>query len=214
MFHQTTSPLCWRRIVFTKSGFAVVLIACFLANASAQSGSSKRLAEVKVFAVDGFGMALRNTTVDAFVDESGHDLVRLFPRDRGTDVPYGRYRISVQANGPYRESTFDVEVNSPSVIITAALEAIGLIDNERVTGRLRGRLEGFTVEASSVWCKASGVYSHAQFESRLGPDWAFDFGEVPSGVYILSCTSSGELFVVRPLSVVPGLDPINVRFQR
>jgi hypothetical protein len=190
---------------------ALALITATLAMSEAQTGNPKELANVTVIAVDGIGTPLKNAIVDAFVDEQGRDLVRLFRKDRGVDVPYGKYRISVQANGPYREATLDVEVNLPEVIITASLEDRGLVDNARLTWHFRGRLVGFHVDSRSVWCKASGLYSRLQYESTLGSGLQFDFGDVPRGVYILSCTESGTVFHSRPVTVKPEMDFLIIR---
>ena len=55
---------------------------------------------------------LPNPTVDSFVDQFGHDYVQLFSGDHALRVPFGRYRMAVQANGDYLEARFDVDINS------------------------------------------------------------------------------------------------------
>ncbi len=170
------------------------------------------IAEVVVTAVDGFGTPLTNTTVDSFVDENGHDWVKLFPRDRGAGIPFGKYRISVQANGGYEEATFDIEVNLPHVAITACLEGIGLIDNVRPSGRLSGQVVGIPVGLHIDSCKASGVYSRIQYESPVSPTHEFDFGRIPPGMYILSCVGDKRVRLIRTVPVDAGTKPLRVEF--
>jgi hypothetical protein len=169
-------------------------------------------ATVTVTAVDGFGNQLANTTVDSFIDEQGHDLVKLFPRDRGTKVPFGKYRVSVQANGSYRETKFDVEISSSDVIITACLEYIG-IENTRVTGRFSGKVVGYSLKSHAGWCKASGLYSRMQYESLMSPDLSFDFGEVPSGIYILSCVAEKHVFLLRTVKIAADAKPFAINYR-
>jgi len=79
-------------------------------------------ARITVVAADSFGYPLSNTNVYAFVDERGKDRIGLFHHDRAAGVPYGKYRISVQADGGYLDSTFAIIVSAPDVRVTAALE--------------------------------------------------------------------------------------------
>jgi hypothetical protein len=62
-------------------------------------------ATVTVVAVSAAGDPLSGTDVYSFVDERGTEQVGLFKRDHASGVPYGKYRISVQANGGFREDT-------------------------------------------------------------------------------------------------------------
>jgi hypothetical protein len=187
----------------------VIWLVCFLGGGLR---AEPKTAEVVVTAVDGFGTPLANTTVDSFVDENGHDWVKLFPGDRGGGIPFGRYRISVQANGGYEEATFDIEVNSPHVIVTACLEWIGLFDNVRPAGRLRGQFIGIPVGSHLDSCKASGVFSRMQYESPVSPTREFDFGGIPPGMYILSCVGDKRVTLTRTVSVDAGTKPLRVEF--
>lgn len=187
----------------------VIWLVCFLADGLR---AEPKTAEVVVTAVDGFGTPLTNGTVDSFVDENGHDWVKLFLRDRGTGIPFGKYRISVQANGGYEEATFDIEVNLPRVVVTACLEEIGLIDNVRPTGRFSGQFVGIPVGLRIDSCKASGVYSRMQYESPVSPVLEFDFGEIPPGMYILSCIGDKKVTLIRMVPVDAGTKPLRIEF--
>jgi hypothetical protein len=169
-----------------------------------------RRAKVVVVAVDGFGNRLTNTTVDSFIDENGHDWVALFPRDRATDVPFGKYRISVQANGGYDEATLDVEINSPEVLITAALEWWG-VENVKPAGWLRGKVTSYSGNPGDGWCKASGLYSRMQYESTLpSRNLTFDFGWIPAGIYNLTCVTGKKIIVLRTVQVSGGTVPLTI----
>jgi hypothetical protein len=187
----------------------VIWLVCFLA---AGLSAEPKTAEVVVTAVDGFGTRLTNTTVDSFVDEHGHDWVKMFPRDRGAGIPFGKYRISVQANGDFQEAAFDIEVNSPHVMVTACLEYIG-IENTRPIGLFSGQLAGVPVDLHFDWCKASGLYSRMQYESPVSPTLEFDFGGIPPGMYILSCVGDKRVTLIRTVSVDAGSKPLRVEFQ-
>jgi len=166
-----------------------------------------------VVAVDGFGNRLTNTTVDSFIDEYGHDLVALFPRDRATNVPFGKYRISVQANGGFDEATFDVDINSSRVLITAALEWYG-VENVKEAGNLRGKVAGYSKNLREGWCKASGLYSRIQYESLLvSPDLVFDFGWIPIGIYTLTCVADSKVIVLRTVRVYGNTKPLTITFK-
>jgi hypothetical protein len=194
---------------------ALLLVACYGCRAWCQSAPARevRTAKVVVIAVDGFGNRLDDTKVDSFVDENGHNLVALFPHDRATKVPFGRYRISVQATVDFAEATFDVDINSANVVITAALEWYG-IENVKVTGRLSGNLAGYPKNLHDGWCKASGLYSRMQYESPLvGPGLAFDFGWIPAGIYTLTCVADSKVIVLRPVRVNGGTKPLTIALK-
>jgi hypothetical protein len=147
------------------------------------------------------------------VDERGKNRVGLFHHDRATGVPYGRYRISVQANGGYRDSTFDIIVSAPDVRVTAALEWYG-VENDLVTGRFRGRIVGEVPQSIVLWCKASGLYSRDQFESEISQTArAFDFGDVPSGLYILTCVADKKVVALEVLRISASTAPFAINYK-
>src|ERR1019366_4930109 len=182
-----------------RSFLMLSVVLCAAVGGTCQPGlsqSSRRnteTARIKVVAVDSFGHLLSNTDVYAFVDERGKDRVGLFHHDSATAVPYGKYRISVQANGGFRESTFDIIVSAPDVRVSAVLEWYG-VENDLVTGRFRGRIVGEVPRSAALWCKASGLYFRDQFESEVSqPERSFDFGDVPPGLYILTCVADRQI---------------------
>ena len=89
---------------------------------------------VTVVAVNIAGDPLPGTDVYSFVAEDETERVDLFQHDRASRVPYGRYRLSVQANGGYRETTLYVTVSAPEVRVTAALQWYG-VENDLGLGR-------------------------------------------------------------------------------
>lgn len=172
-----------------------------------------RSAKVTVIAVDILGHPLSNTDVYSFLDENGKEKVGLFHRDEATGVPYGKYRISVQANGGFRESTFDVTVSAPEVRVTAQLAWYG-IDNAVTTGRFRGKIVGRAPRPSTPWCKASGLYSRDQFESVVSQtESTFDFGDVPSGLYILTCVADREVVALEIVRIAAGARPLTINYS-
>lgn len=170
-------------------------------------------AKIKVVAVDLGGHPLSNTDVYAFVDEMGIDRVGLFRHDHAAGVPYGKYRISVQANGGFRESTFDIIVSAPDVRVTAALEWYG-VENVLATGRFRGRIAGDVPRSTVLWCKASGLYSRDEFESEVSQnERAFDFGDVPAGLYILTCVADKKVTALEVLSISGSTAPFVISYK-
>jgi|HubBroStandDraft_1064217.scaffolds.fasta_scaffold317608_2 hypothetical protein len=173
-------------------------------------------ARVTVVAVDGFGTPLPNTKVDSFVDEAGHDRVALFNSGpTASRVPFGKYRIAVHGDASlsYGDSTLEVDVASPRVLITAGLEWYG-IDNNRITGILRGKLAGFPSAWRDWWCKASGLYSRLEYESLVTPtDLGFDFGEVPPGVYVVACVANHRFIALRTVRIAADAAPFTIDYK-
>jgi hypothetical protein len=170
-------------------------------------------AKVTVRAADGFGTPLSNVKVDYFVDEKGHDLVALFHSGpTASGVPYGQYRISVQA-ADFRPSTFHIDVAAPDVLITPGLEWYG-VENSRITGELRGKLAGFPTAWNDWWCKASGLYSRLEYESEVNPaDLSFDFGEVPPGVWVVACVANQEFVALRTVRIAAEAAPFTIDYM-
>jgi hypothetical protein len=170
-------------------------------------------ANVSVTAVDGFGSALRNGKVHSFVDEQGRDRLSLFHNGlAASGVPFGQYRITVGAYG-YWDSTLLVEVTAPDVSITVGLEWPGL-ENGGVAGRLQGKLAGFPPTWSDWWCKASGLYTRLEYESAVRPpDTHFDFGDVPPGVYVVSCVANRKFIAVRTVRVNASAAPFTIDYK-
>jgi hypothetical protein len=172
-----------------------------------------RSAKVTVIAVDILGHPLSNTDVYSFLDEEGREKVGLFHRDRATAVPYGKYRISVQANGGFRESTFDITVSAPEVRVTAPLAWYG-VDNTVTTGRFRGKIVGQVPKQSAPWCKASGLYSRDHFESVVSQtERAFDFGDVPAGLYVLTCVAERKVVALEVVRIAADAEPITINYS-
>jgi hypothetical protein len=172
-----------------------------------------KTAKVVVTAVDGYGNPLSGTMVTAFINAKGDDVVALFRSgSAASNVPFGRYRISVQAN-EFREASFDADIASPEVPITVSLEWYGL-ENARVTMTFRGKLAGYPAKSGSWWCKASGLYSRMQYESAVRPsDMTFDFGEVPNGFYVLSCVADRKFVVLRVVRPDGNGGPLTITFD-
>lgn len=169
---------------------------------------------VTVVAVNIAGDPLPGTDVYSFVAEDETERVDLFQHDRASRVPYGRYRLSVQANGGYRETTLYVTVSAPEVRVTAALQWYG-VENDLGLGRFRGRIVGRIPGSVGFWCRASGLYLRDQFDSEVSPqDKAFDFGEVPGGWYVLTCVGDRKVVVVqRVLRIWPNSEPFEVEYS-
>ncbi len=165
-------------------------------------------------AVSVFGTPLSNTVVDAFVDEEGKDRVALFHSGLiASGVPLGKYRITVHAESAYIGSTFEVDVAAPDVLITAGLEWAG-VENIKVTARLRGKLKGFPSELGDLWCRAFGLYSRLEYESAVAPeDLAFDFGDVPPGVYVVACVADQKFVAVRAIRIAADAAPFTIDYK-
>ena len=134
---------------------------------------------------------------------------------RASNVPFGRYRLTVPGDAKlsYGDSTFEVDVAAATVLITAALEWYG-IENDRITGLLRGRLAGFPGSWSDWWCKASGLYSRLEYESAVTPaDLRFDFGQVPPGVYVVSCVANQRFIALRTVSIAADAAPFTIDYN-
>lgn len=173
-----------------------------------------RKSTVAVSATDGFGTLLPKVTVDSFVDEYGDDQVDLFRNGTtASGVPFGHYRIALHSDSGYRATTFEVEVLSLKVLITAGLEWYG-VENTKITGQLRGKLTAFPPTWHDWWCKASGLYSRFEFESAVtSSDWSFDFGEVPPGIYILACVAEKKFIAVRTVRIAADAAPLTIRYK-
>lgn len=175
-----------------------------------------RTAKITITAVDGFGTPLPNATVSVFIDEAGHDRVDLFhggPTASG--VPFGKYRITVHGDAAlsYGDSTFEVDVAALDVLITAGLEWYG-IENDRITGMLRGTLDGFPARWRDWWCKASGLYSRVEYESAVNSnDLRFDFGEVPPGIYVVACVANKKLVALRTVRIAADAAPFTIYYK-
>jgi hypothetical protein len=166
-----------------------------------------------VVAVDSFGHPLSNTDVYSFVDERGKGRISLFHHDSAAGVPYGKYRISVQADGGYFDSTFDITVSAPDVRVTAALEWGG-VENGRVTGQFRGKIAGEVPRSAVLCCKASGLYSRDQFESEVSQtERAFDLGDVPAGLYILTCVADRKVVALEVLRISASTAPFVINYK-
>ena len=173
--------------------------------------AGRGFAEVTVVAVDGFGSMLPNPIIEKCIDDRSHDRAALFHSGKGL-IPPGRYRIPVHADGDFKPATFEVEVNAPRTLITASLEWYG-VENLGVSGEFHGTLKGATIQ-SGDWCKASGLYSRKQYESRLDPsDDSFDFGSVPPGIYILTCTTKGRIVVLRSVRINASTLPFSLNAE-
>jgi hypothetical protein len=170
-------------------------------------------AKVTVSGVSVVGTPVSNTTVDAFIDEEGHDRVALFHRGpTATGVPFGKYRIAVHADD-FRPSTFYVEVAATEVLITAGLEWYG-VENIRVTARLSGKLAGFPGSWGEWWCKASGLYSRLEYESAVDlHELRFDFGEVPPGAYLLACVANQKFIALRTVRIAADTEPFTIDYK-
>jgi hypothetical protein len=170
-------------------------------------------ATVKVVAVNVEGDPLSRTDVYSFVDENGAERVGLFKHDHASGVPYGKYRMSVQANGGFREETFFVLISAPDVLVTAALQWYG-VENDLGGGRFSGRIIGQIPWSVGLWCKAAGLYSREQFESEVSAmERTFDFGEVPGGCYVLTCVSDRKTIVVQRVLRIWASGPFKVEYN-
>jgi hypothetical protein len=171
------------------------------------------MAKVTVSGVSVVGTPVANAIVDAFVDEEGHDRVALFHRGpTATRVPFGKYRIAIHAVD-FRPSTFYVDVNASDVLITAGLDWYG-VENIPVTVRLSGKLAGFPGSWGDWWCKASGLYLRLQYESAVNPEsLRFDFGEVPPGIYTLSCVANQKFVAVRTIRIAADTEPFKIVYK-
>jgi hypothetical protein len=192
---------------------------CFAIGGTYQLGFSQSphrdtgTARITVVAVDSIGHPLSNTDVYSFVDERGKDRVSLFHHDSAAGLPYGKYRISVQANGGFRESTFDLIVSAPAVRVTVALEWYG-VENVLVTGRFQGRIAGEVPPSAVLWCKASGLYTRDQFETEVSQtERAFDFGDVPPGLYILTCVADKKVVALEVLRISASTAPFVINYK-
>jgi hypothetical protein len=70
------------------------------------------------------------------------------------------------------------------------------------------------VKPGAVWCKAGELYSRLQYESTVTPNFAFDFGEVPLGLYILSCAADQNVFLWRVVRRSADTMPLTVYFTQ
>ena len=198
----------------TRAVLPVLLLIFGLQGISQKYLAGAGKANVTVTAVDdASGSALSGAKVDSFVDEQGRDRLSLFHNGlTASGVPFGLYRITVHADDRW-ESTLLVEIAEPNVMITAGLEWPG-VENARITGRLRGRLDGFPPAWSDWWCKASGLYTRLDYESAAtSPGLRFDFGHVPPGVYVVTCVANRKLFAVRTVRVTGSAAPFTLEYR-
>jgi len=171
------------------------------------------MARVTVRVVSEFGEPLAGAVVDAFIDEKGHNHAALFRKGQeARNVPYGRYRIRIHADD-YLPFSSEVEVGSPNVPITVGLEWPG-VENHRVTATLSGKLAGFPGSWGEWWCKASGLYLKLDYESPVNlDDMRFDFGEVPAGIYLLTCVADQKFVVVRTIRTAADTAPFRIDYK-
>ena len=188
------------------------LMLAFSSHGVSQGPAGKgRTADIAVNVVGTFGEAIGGAKIDSFVDEQGRDRVSLFHGLAANGVPFGQYRITVQAGDRY-SSTLLVEVAAPNVLVTVGLEWPGLVG--RVTGRLQGRLDRFPSTWGDWWCKASGLYTRLEYESAVTPPGLqFDFGRVPSGIYVVTCVANGKFFAVRTVRVAGDAAPFTLEYK-
>jgi hypothetical protein len=206
------------RVLNTMRVFSLVLLTiCSSSLAISQDRSQPpvKTATVAVVAVDNFGDPSPNATVESFNDQEGHDLIALFRSGTiAKGVPFGKYLISVRAGDGYYKSTFEVEISTPEVLITADVEQIGLVENIRVTLPFNGRLVGYPAKLRNWWCKASGLYTRMQYESAAKmPDLTFDFGAVPNGPYVVACVANREFVVLRIASPDGNGKPCTINYR-
>jgi hypothetical protein len=168
-------------------------------------------ARINIRAVDAFGTPLSGFEVDSFVDEKGHN--RLFRGPTATEVPFGHYWITLHSDSAYLSSSFETDIAASDVLITAAFEWGG-VENVRITGYLRGNLSGFPSGWSNWWCKASGLYSRLEYESAVNQDaLRFDFGDVPPGVYLVSCVANQKFVAVRTIRIAADTKPFTIDYK-
>jgi hypothetical protein len=160
----------------------------------------ERTARITITAVDGFGSELSSIKVNSFVDEEGHEMRALFHGPTASEVPFGKYRITLASDSSYYPTTFDVDVEAAESLITAAFEWGGL--EGRVAGQLSGRLAGFPPAWSDWWCKASGLYLRLEYESA-----------VPPGIYLLACVANKKYVVLRTIRINGASEPFTVDYK-
>jgi hypothetical protein len=166
------------------SAAAPIAIVLFLSVVSADAQES-RVATVSVSFVNSGGVSLDGTAnLTSFVSEQGTDFAARFIKGVGTNIPFGTYRLEVDAEG-FEKYVGAVNVGSPKVFVKVGLAWYGL-ENDLIwkdifRGTISGRIEvGF--------CRASGVYLRWQYDATINPKtgW-FDFGAVRPGSYSLVC---------------------------
>jgi hypothetical protein len=118
--------------------------------------------------------------------------------------------MSVQSSVGYAATSFDVDVATEHVLVTAAMERYGA-ENNPILARLIGKIRREIPDESSVWCKAEGLYSHSRFEARISSSGAtLDFGFVSAGTYLLSCVSDQRIVALQSLTLYADSKPFEI----
>ena len=75
-------------------------------------------------------------------------------------------------------------------------------------------MDGFPATFREWRCHADGLYQRVRFESAGGSEGgAFDFGEVPPGIYVLTCVADRKFAVLRTVRISASAAPITVEYE-
>jgi hypothetical protein len=174
----------------------VLLFLLSLTSGHSQSQArSDRSATVTILAVNAWGSVLPKWSIHSFIDEQGKEWRTAFVKGRAVGIPYGTYRLVVEAgaDGFYDEET-KLEI-SGNVFAKIGLDWAGL-ENDGPGAHFRGILKGSTLSKSDT-CRASGLYLRRDYDSPLDPaTGAFDFGFIRPGTYALTCVINQAVVVV------------------
>lgn len=78
-------------------GKALLLTVALTAGYAQSPARSDRLVTITIVAVDAWGSILPRWSIDSFIDERGRDWRTAFVKGRATGIPFGTYRLVVEA---------------------------------------------------------------------------------------------------------------------